>query len=354
MILRDSDIFAARICVIDDEPANVLLLERLLEHVGYKDVVCFTDSRLGWDYVTNNEIDLLLLDLQMPKMSGLEILEKLKPQSEESAFVPIMVLTADATVGTKRQSFALGAHDYLTKPFEAIEVALRVKNLLRIRLAFKQLALDGGQLETGDGHRKLRLLEKEELGIVEKLNTTNECPGDDTKAHRDRVGEMASKIASELGLDETFIHDIHYAAQLYDVGKMGISDQILLKPGKLTPEEYEAMKRHTEIGASILSGSNSAILAMAEQIAFSHHERWDGKGYPCGLKGTDIPLCGRIVAVVDVFDALTHERSYKKAWPVETALEAIVENSGTQFDPDVVDAFMRIMSRGEQTQPLAA
>jgi putative two-component system response regulator len=145
-------------------------------------------------------------------------------------------------------------------------------------------------------------------------------------------------------LSTDFVHDIQYAAQLYDVGKVGISDDILLKPGKLTTEEFEAMKRHTEIGASILSGSSSAIMAMAEQIAFSHHERWDGRGYPCGLSSHDIPLCGRIVAVVDVFDALTHDRSYKKAWTVEAALESIVENSGTQFDPSVVDAFLRVMN----------
>ena len=155
---------------------------------------------------------------------------------------------------------------------------------------------------------------------------------------------MSARIAAELELSAEFVHDIQYAAQLYDVGKVGISDDILLKPGKLTTEEFEAMKRHTEIGASILSGSSSAIMAMAEQIAFSHHERWDGRGYPCGLSRLDIPLCGRIVSVVDVFDALTHDRSYKKAWSVEAALESIVENSGTQFDPTVVDAFLRVMS----------
>lgn len=344
MILRDSDIFAAKICVIDDEPANVLLLERLLEQVGYSNVVSFCDPRLGWEFITNNEIDLLLLDLQMPKLTGFEILERLKPQNENSVFTPIMVLTADATISTKRQSFSLGTHDYLTKPFEAIEVALRVKNLIRMRLALKMLALEGNMPEA-ELHPRLRLREREELEIVEKLGCTAECPEEDLKTHRERVGDFSAKIAAELGMPADFVHDIQFAAQLYDVGKIGISDDILLKPGKLTPEEYEAMKRHTEIGASILSGSNSAIMAMAEQIAFSHHERWDGKGYPCGLRGTDIPLCGRIVAVVDVFDALTHERSYKKAWTLETALEAITHNAGTQFDPTIVDAFMRVMGQ---------
>lgn len=349
MILRDSDIFAAKICVIDDEPANVLLLERLLEQVGYTDIVSFTNSKLGWEFVTNHEIDLLLLDLQMPFMSGFEILEKLKPQSQETLFTPIMVLTADATLGTKRQSFALGSHDYLTKPFEAIEVALRVKNLIRTRLALKMLAFNG-VLTEAETLGRLRLREKEELEIVDKLVAPAECPQEDSKSHRDRVGEISTKIAKELKMPQDYVHDIFYAAQLYDVGKIGISDEILLKPGKLTPEEFETMKRHTEIGASILSGSNSAIMAMAEQIAFSHHERWDGKGYPCGLRGTDIPLCGRIVSVVDVFDALTHDRSYKKAWSIDSALESITENSGSQFDPTVVDAFLRIMKNADQKQ----
>ena len=343
MILTDSEIFAARICAIDDEPANVLLLQRLMERIGYTNIVTFNDSKAGYEYVTTHELDLLLLDLQMPKMTGQEILEKLKPQNEESIFVPIMILTADATSATKRQSILLGAHDYLTKPFDAIEVALRVKNLIRTRLALKKLAL-GETMAEPNAHHRLRLQEREELELVEKLGSTAECPQEDPKTHRDRVGDYSARIAAELGMAADFVHDIHYSAQLYDVGKIGISNDILLKPGKLTTEEFEAMKRHTEIGASILSGSNSAIMTMAEQIAFSHHERWDGRGYPCGLSELDIPLCGRIVSVVDVFDALTHDRSYKKAWTIEAALESIQANSGTQFDPSVVNAFMRVMA----------
>ncbi|MBI1333108.1 MAG: response regulator [Armatimonadetes bacterium] len=346
MILRDSDLLEAGICIIDDEPANVLLLQRILEYSGYSNVVSFTDPRAGWDYITSNEIDLLALDLQMPKISGLEILERLKPQNEETIFTPIMVLTADATITTRRQSINLGAHDFLTKPFEAIEVAMRVKNLLRMRLALKKLAVEGNMPET-ELKSRLRLREREELEIVGKLASPSECPQEDAKTHRERIGTLSAALAAELGMDEAFVRDIQLAAQLYDVGKIGISNEILLKPGKLTPEEFEMMKRHTEIGASILSGSNSSVMAMAEQIAFSHHERWDGRGYPCGLKGNDIPISGRIVAVIDVFDALTHERSYKQAWTTEAALEAIRENSGAQFDPNVVEAFMRCLERPE-------
>lgn len=346
MILRDSDILAAKICVIDDEPANVLLLERLLEQVGYTNVKGFTNPIEGWNYITSQEIDLLLLDLQMPKLSGIEILERLKPQNDNSVFTPIMVLTADATHTAKRNSFAQGAHDYLTKPFEAIEVTLRIRTLIRLRLALKMLAMDG-RLSEVETQKHLRLQEREELEIVEKLSGPSECPQEDPKVHRDRVGSISAQIARQLNLSEEFIHDIFYAAQLYDVGKIGIPNDILLKPGKLTAEEYEAMKRHTEIGASILSGSSSSIMSMAEQIAFSHHERWDGKGYPCGLHGADIPLAGRIVSVIDVFDALTHERSYKKAWDFETAIQAIVDNSGTQFDPAVVEAFLRVIKNPE-------
>ena len=165
---------------------------------------------------------------------------------------------------------------------------------------------------------------------------------DNTKEHVTRVGELAGKIAAALGLTPDFIATIRYSALLHDVGKIGISDTILLKPGKLTDEEYETMKQHTKIGAQILSGSKSEILSMAEEIAITHHERWDGRGYPNRIAGSDIPLSGRIVAVVDVFDALTNERSYKKAWPVEDALAEIERNSGTQFDPMIVDALLEL------------
>jgi putative two-component system response regulator len=343
-MIQLNDLLNAHITVIDDEPANVMLLERLLEQVGYTNISTFTNSNDGWEFVSKGKTDLLLLDLQMPNLSGFDILSKLQLVEDESSFFPVMVLTADATLATKRQTLALGAQDFLTKPFEAFEVALRVKNLLRVRLAYKALAVENHHLEAKIEERTKDLKETQ-LEIVERLGHATEYRDDDTKAHTSRVGEMAAHIAATLGHSDEFVNNMLYAAQLHDVGKIGISDTILLKPGKLTDEEFNTMKRHTEIGASILSGSKSAILKLAEEIALTHHERWDGTGYPNRLKGSEIPVSGRIVSVVDVFDALTHARSYKEAWPIDKAVQTIRDSSGSQFDPAVVEAMMLYLSK---------
>ena len=205
----------------------------------------------------------------------------------------------------------------------------------------KEISLENDLLEQRVRERT-KELEDVQLEIVDRLGLATEYRDDDTKAHTGRVGDMASQVASVMGLPPRFVQLLRLAAPLHDIGKIGISDLILLKEGKLTEEEFETMKKHTEIGASILSGSKSEILQLAQEIAISHHERWDGNGYPNKLKGEDIPLSGRIVSVVDVFDALTHERTYKKAWPISDALHEIQRNSGKQFDPRVVDALMEL------------
>lgn len=351
MILKNTDIYGAHVVIFDDEPANVLLLERLLEQLGYQSVKGFTDPTEGWEYIQTAPTDLLLLDLQMPRLTGFEVLERLKNQDEEGVFLPVMVLTADATVNTKRQALSLGAHDFLTKPFEAFEVALRVKNLLRVRLAYKRLESENNGLEA-EVSRRTAELERTQFEIIERLAAATEYRDDDTHAHTHRVGDMASTIAKIMGLDAQLVHDINFAAQLHDVGKIGISDTILLKPGKLTEEEYEIMKKHTIMGANILKGGSTSVMRMAEEIALTHHERWDGKGYPHGLAGEDIPIAGRIVSVVDVWDALTHSRPYKEAWPVEKAINLIRDNAGTQFDPQVAHAFIDYIL--SESLPLAA
>jgi putative two-component system response regulator len=347
-MITSTDLLNSKIVIIDDEPANVLVLERLLEQLGYLDVKGFTVSEEGWNYLLTNQVDLLLLDLQMPKLSGLDILRLLQENEDENSFLPVMVLTADTTAPTKRQALSLGAQDFLTKPFEAYEVALRVKNLLRVRSSYFGLTRDKERLEEAVQKRTQDLVQTQ-LEIVERLGLATEYRDDDTKEHTFRVGEMAAALAEEMGLERDFVQNLRLAAPLHDVGKIGISDTILLKPGKLTDEEYETMKKHAEIGASILSGSTSDLLILAEEIAISHHERWDGRGYPNKVAGDDIPLSGRIVAVVDVFDALTHERTYKKAWTVEDALTEIQRCSGTQFDPQVVEALERYLDRHEIT-----
>jgi putative two-component system response regulator len=334
-------LLSSRILVLDDEPANVLLLERLLEQLGYNNVESFTNPEEALPRILNQNVDLVMLDIQMPGTSGFDILEKIRESKQENEFRPVMILTADATSSTKRKALALGADDFLTKPFEAYEVALRVKNLLRTRLMYKELTLENDLLEQRVLART-KELEEVQLEVVDRLGLATEYRDDDTKAHTGRVGEMASKLAKAMELPPRIAHLLRLAAPLHDIGKIGISDLILLKEGKLTDEEYETMKKHCEIGASILSGSKSEILQLAQEIAISHHERWDGRGYPNQLSGEEIPLSGRIVSVVDVFDALTHERTYKKAWPVEEALMEIKKNSGTQFDPSIVKALLTL------------
>jgi putative two-component system response regulator len=337
--------------IVDDEPANVLLLERLLEQLGYNNIETYTSPLEALPRILHQNVDLVLLDIQMPQLTGFEVLEKIRDSKSENEFRPVMVLTADATASTKRKALALGAEDFLTKPFEAYEVALRVKNLLRTRQLYKEISLENDLLEQRVKERTQEL-EEVQLEIVDRLGLATEYRDDDTKAHTGRVGDMASQVANAMGLPQKFVQLLRLAAPLHDIGKIGISDLILLKAGKLTDEEFATMKKHTEIGASILSGSKSEILQLAQEIAISHHERWDGRGYPHQLRGDDIPLSGRIVSVVDVFDALTHERTYKKAWPIEEALEEIERNAGTQFDPRVVQALLTLFP--EYRQKIAA
>lgn len=344
-------VLSSRILVVDDEPANVLLLERLLEQLGYNNVESYSDPNEALPRILDVNVDLILLDIQMPGLTGFDILEALRDSKNENEFRPVLILTADATPATKRKALALGADDFLTKPFEAYEVALRVKNLLRTRLLYKEISSENDVLEQRVIERT-RELEEVQLEVVDRLGLATEYRDDDTKAHTVRVGELASSLARAMGLPQRFNHLLRLAAPLHDIGKIGISDLILLKEGKLTDEEYETMKKHCEIGASILSGSKSEILQLAQEIAISHHERWDGRGYPNQYSGKDIPLSGRIVSVVDVFDALTHERSYKKAWPIEDALDEIKRNAGTQFDPSIVEALMTLFP--DQSNKLAA
>jgi putative two-component system response regulator len=249
-----------------------------------------------------------------------------------------LVLTADATEEVRHRALEAGARDFLTKPFSASELLLRVRNLLEVQRLHRQLRDQNASLERQVA-RRTGELEQARLEILDRLALAAEYRDDATQQHARRIGRTARVLASAVGLGDGQARLIGRAAPLHDIGKIGVPDAILLKPGRLTEAEFAAMKTHTTIGAGILSGGTSTLLRMAERIALSHHERWDGQGYPYGRHGTEVPLAGRIVAIADVFDALTHERPYKQAWPVATAVAEMLSQRERQFDPALLDAF---------------
>jgi putative two-component system response regulator len=334
---------ASKVLIVDDEEANVQLLESILRRDGYRHLLSATDSRQVLPLFSSFAPDLILLDLNMPHFDGFEVMRQLRGRVPDGAYLPILVLTADITPEAKQGALSGGAKDFLTKPFDQVEVLLRIANLLETR-RLHQLLQDQNQLLEGKVRERTKELEATRLEVLERLAMAAEFRDDETGQHTRRVGETSAALARALRLPDEQVELIRRAAPLHDVGKIGISDLILLKPGKLTPEEFEVMKTHTTIGAKIQSGSLYPLLQMAEDIALTHHEKWDGTGY-AGLTGEAIPLPGRIVAVADVFDALTHARPYKKAWPIAQAREEIAKQSGRQFDPRVVDAFIEILDR---------
>jgi putative two-component system response regulator len=336
----DSQYTDARILIVDDEQQNIMLLERVLSSTGYTNIMSCSDSRLLMGMVAESEPDLILLDLTMPHVGGVEILEKLS-LLYPSSFLPVLVLTANVGREARQISLKLGAKDFLTKPFDITEVQLRVRNLLETRDLYVRLRDQNIELERRVQERTSDL-EEAQQEILDRLTVTAEYRDDITGQHTQRVASMSALIARNLGLPDRDVALIEAAAPLHDVGKVAIPDAILLKPGPLTFEEMELMKTHTDIGVKILQGSRSPLLITAERIAGTHHERWDGTGYGNGLRGEEIPLEGRIVAVADVFDALTHDRPYKPAWPVDAARAVIEEGSGKQFDANVVTAFLAI------------
>lgn len=328
----------AKILIVDDQEANVRLLQRFLAPAGYVNLKSVMDPRKVLETYIEFEPDLILLDLHMPHLDGLAVMERLKPYIPTNAYLPILVLTADVLAETKQKALSAGAMDFLTKPLDAIEVLLRIHNLLVTRFLYMDLQRHNETLETKVRERT-RELEEAQGEMLERLARASESRDDDTGTHTQRVGELSAALARAAGVPEERCALIRRAATLHDIGKIGIPDGILLKPGKLTTEEFAHMKTHTKIGAGILGGSRFPMLQLAEEITLYHHEKWDGNGY-YGLAGEEIPLAARIVSIADVFDVLTHSRPYKEAWPVEKALAEIEAQKGRMFDPRLADLLL--------------
>jgi putative two-component system response regulator len=328
----------ARILIVDDEQDNILLLSRILEAEGYTDIRSTTDPTEVAELTHELDPDLILLDVLMPRMNGHAVLRRLREPDLYDASRPVLVLTSDHSRQAQREAWAAGSKDFLTKPLSPSEVRMRVRNLIETRMLHLELREHNEVLEDRVRQRT-SALEEARLQILYRLARAAEYRDDDTGQHTRRVGRTAAEVARALDLPPREVGGIRMAAPLHDVGKIGIPDSILLSADKLSVDHIEVMKTHCVIGAELLSSEDVPLLQLAAEIALSHHERWDGKGYPYGRAGDDIPLAGRIVAVADVFDALTHHRPYKNAWLQEAALEEIVALSGLAFDPDVVSAF---------------
>lgn len=331
----------ARIFLIDDEPANVEILRRVLGRAGYTRLADTSDPLRAPALFEEFRPDLICLDLHMAPLDGFGVLEQLSPLIPRGSYLPILMLTGDSSCAAKQRALSLGAKDFVTKPFNSDEVLLRIHNLLVPRFMHLELAGYNQHLERQVRNRT-RALEESRLEVLERLARAAEFRDDETGQHTRRVGRIAGCLARSLGLGRVEVELITRAAPLHDIGKIGIPDQILLKPGKLSLEEFEVMKRHSSIGAEILSGGRSALIQMAAEIAHHHHERWNGTGYPAGLRGDSIPLAARVVGLADVFDALTHARPYRAAWPLEDVLGAVYHQAGAHFDPSVVEAFRRL------------
>ncbi|MGB9668716.1 MAG: HD domain-containing phosphohydrolase [Thermosulfidibacteraceae bacterium] len=333
-----------KILIVDDEEINVETLSLILSMHGY-DVITATNGKRAFELFEHEKPDVVLLDLIMPEMSGIEVLEILSEKHDLNK-TPIIVITALGDVETKKIAFEKGAHDFITKPFDKEDLLIRLNNALKLKNyhelidSYNRMLEEEVEKRTKILKEAIHKLEKVHEELIYRLGKAAEYRDDDTGQHTKRVGLISQKIAETLGLNRERCRTIGLAAPMHDIGKIGIPDQILLKPGKLTVEEFEIIKKHTLIGYDILSGSEHPILICAANIALYHHEKWDGSGYPFGLSGEDIPIEARIVGIADFFDACTSDRVYRKALPKETVIGMINELSGIYFDPVIVEAFM--------------
>jgi putative two-component system response regulator len=322
-----------KVLIVDDEPANISALRKLLTAAGYQ-VLATTSPLEALTLYHEQAPEIVLLDLHMPELDGVGVINRLKQAAPTQAFLPVLVLTGDTSPDARRRVLAAGAKDFVAKPFDMDEVLLRIRNLLETGRLYREIKNQNQLLEQRVRERTAEL-EGASLDTLERLAIAAEFRDDETGRHTERVGEIATLLGTILGLDEESLFLIRRAAPLHDVGKIGIPDSILRKPGPLTNDEWEIMKGHASIGARILSGGRSSVVRFAEEIAVCHHEQWDGQGYPNGLAGDGIPLAGRLVMVADVFDALTSDRVYRKAWPVDKVMAYIRQYAGKRFDPRI-------------------
>jgi len=353
------DLKRSKVMVVDDEPVNILVVSEHLGSEGYQRLVQTDDPERALAIATRERPDVILLDIHMPRMTGFDVLSRIR-QEPSIERTPVVILTSSTDEQEKLRALELGATDFLHKPVHRGELLARLRNILMAKGYQDQLRNYSQSLEAAVRQRTAEL-EASRQDVIHCLARAAEFRDNDTGQHIVRVGRYCRIIGAELGMDPAALDLLEQAAKLHDIGKIGIPDSVLLKPGKLTPEqfalmqkhsnfgkkiiegisrgEHDQLRQHAELGSQILRAGRSPLLKLAMKIALTHHERWDGSGYPLGLAGTDIPLEGRITAVADVFDALSAKRPYKPAFPLDKCLTIMAEGRGTHFDPRVLDAF---------------
>lgn len=335
-----------KILIVDDREVNLRLLEAMLTPLGHK-VYMAHNGKECLDAVVEINPDLILLDVMMPIMDGLATLIHLKSNPATKS-IPVIMVTALTELKERINALEKGADDFLSKPINELELKARVNSLLNIKAYHDHLKNHKERLEsevtarTQDLQQAYATIKRTSFETIFRLSRAAEFKDDDTGEHIVRMGHFAGAIARQMGLQDQEIENIFYGAPMHDVGKIATPDAILRKPGKLNAEEWKIMQQHCEQGALILANPETELLTVAETIAISHHEKWDGSGYPKGLAGADIPLAGRITAIADVFDALTSKRPYKEPFSIEKSFAIIRESRGGHFDPAVVDAFFTI------------
>jgi putative two-component system response regulator len=327
-----------KIVIIDDNETNLVLMGALARSVEPLQPVTFLDPKAGLDETLRDGADLIVVDYMMPELDGISFIEVVR-RHKQFADVPIIMVTAANERSVRRRALEVGATDFLSKPVDTTEMKLRLTNLMRLRQAHNLLN-NKAALLAREVEEATSALREAALELVTRLAHAAEFRDPETGGHIQRMARYSVIIGRALGMPNAYLGDLLTAAPLHDLGKVGIPDSVLLKPGKLDADEFDVMRMHAKIGEELLSDSHHPLIQMACEIAGAHHEKWDGSGYPRGLQGESIPLSGRIVAVADVLDALTSERPYKKAWTFDDARNFIVNGRGQHFCPRCVDALL--------------